>query len=339
MYWGMPTEKNTTQNMKEREPTLQDIQRAEQQIKPFIHRTPTLRSQTIDKLTSGRIFLKCENFQKVGAFKIRGATHAVFSLSDQEAQHGVATHSSGNHAAALAQAARWRNIPAYVVMPDNAPAVKRNAVAGYGAQIFPCAPTLTAREAGLREVVTNTGAAVIHPYNDYRVIAGQGTATLELLEDTPDLDMIVAPVGGGGLLSGTAITATTLFPRMQVIGAEPALADDAYRSLRAGQRMEAAQTSTIADGLRTSLSDKTFPIIQRLVSDIVRVEEEEIIHTMRLVWERMKIIIEPSSAVPVAALLSGRLPVAGKTVGVILSGGNVDLDRLPWQKQAAHSSH
>ncbi|MGQ9903354.1 MAG: pyridoxal-phosphate dependent enzyme [Anaerolineae bacterium] len=315
----------------EREPTLQDIQKSAHQIRALIHHTPTLRSQTIDRLTGAHTFFKCENFQRVGAFKIRGASNAVLSLTDDEAQHGVATHSSGNHAAALAQAARWRNIPAYIVMPDNAPAVKRNAVAGYGAQIFPCAPTLTAREAGLREVVTKTGAAIIHPYNDYRVIAGQGTAALELLEDAPNLDMIVAPVGGGGLLSGTAIAAAALNPRIQVIGAEPALANDAYRSLRSGQRVEAVQTTTIADGLRTSLGDKTFPIIQRLVSDIVTVEEEEIVHAMRLVWERMKIVIEPSSAVPVAALLSGRLSVADRNVGVILSGGNVDLDHLPWQ--------
>ena len=282
-------------------------------------------------MTSARIFFKCENFQKTGAFKIRGATNAVMSLTDEEARHGVATHSSGNHAAALAQAARWRGIPAYVVMPENAPAVKRKAVAGYGAEIYPCGPTLPAREAGLREIVTNTGAAIIHPYNDYRVIAGQATATLELLEDVPALDMIVAPVGGGGLLSGTAVAATALFPRIQVIGAEPALADDAYRSFHSGQRIEAGPTSTVADGLKTSLGGKTFPIIQRLVSDIVTVGEDEIVRAMRLVWERMKIIIEPSSAVAVAALLSDRLPVAGKSVGVILSGGNVDLDHLPWQ--------
>lgn len=317
--------------MEENEPTLQDVQNAALRIRALIHRTPTLKSQTLNTLTSARIFFKCENFQKAGAFKIRGATNAVMSLTDEEAQHGVATHSSGNHAAALAQAARWRGIPAYVVMPENAPAVKQKAVAGYGAEIYPCAPTLPAREAGLREIVTNTGAAIIHPYNDYRVIAGQATAALELLEDAPGLDMIVAPVGGGGLLSGTAVAATALFPRIQVIGAEPALADDAYRSFRAGRIIEAGPTSTLADGLKTSLGDKTFPIIQRLVSDIVTVGEDEIIRAMRLVWERMKIIIEPSSAVAVAALLSDRLPVAGKAVGVILSGGNVDLDHLPWQ--------
>ncbi len=318
--------------MKEKEPTLRDIRKAADRIKEFIHRTPTLKSQTLNTLSGAHLFFKCENFQKGGAFKIRGATNAVLSLTDEEAQHGVATHSSGNHAAALAQAARWRNIPAYVVMPENAPAAKRNAVAGYGAQIFSCAPTLPAREAGLREVVANTGAATVHPYNDYRVIAGQGTAALELLEDAPPLDMILAPIGGGGLLSGTAITTAALSPHTKVIGAEPALADDAYRSLRAGRRIEAGPTSTIADGLRTSLGDKTFPIIQRLVSEIVTVAEDEIIHAMRLVWERMKIIIEPSSAVPVAALLSGRLPVAGKAVGVILSGGNVDLDQLPFTR-------
>ena len=280
--------------------------------------------------TGSQLFFKCDNFQKVGAFKIRGATNAVFSLTDEEAAHGVATHSSGNHAAALAQAARWRGIPAYVVMPDNAPAVKRAAVAGYGAEIFPCEPTLPAREAGLRKVVEATAATVVHPYNDYRVIAGQGTATLELLEEAPDMDIVIAPVGGGGLLSGTALTTVALSPHTRVVGAEPMLADDAYRSFHSGYRQEASPTDTIADGLRTALGDKTFPIIQRLVSEIVTVSEDEIVRAMRLIWERMKLIIEPSSAVPVAALLSGRMDITQRRVGVILSGGNVDLDHLPW---------
>lgn len=316
--------------MEGKTPGINEIRAAADRIRKSVHQTPIATSQTLNRLTGAHLFFKCENLQRSGSFKIRGATNAVLSLTNEEARQGVATHSSGNHAAALAQAARQRNIPAWVVMPENAPAIKRAAVADYGARIVLCAPTLPAREAGLQEVVAQTGAAIIHPYNDYRVIAGQGTAALELLEEMPTPDMILAPVGGGGLLSGTAIATAALSPRTQIIGAEPALADDAHRSLRAGQRIEAGPTSTIADGLKTSLGDKTFPIIQRLVSDIVTVSEEEIIRAMRLVWERMKLIIEPSSAVPVAALLAGQLNVAGKTVGVILSGGNVDLDHLPF---------
>ncbi|MCS7061359.1 MAG: pyridoxal-phosphate dependent enzyme [Anaerolineae bacterium] len=315
--------------MKEK-PQIEDVKKAKEQIKGYIHRTPVMTSQTLNKMTGRKLFFKCENFQKTSSFKIRGATNAVLSLSQTEASRGVATHSSGNHAAALAQAARWRNIPAYVVMPNTAPQVKQAAVAGYGAQITFCEPTLAAREAGLREVIACTGATEIHPYDDYRVIAGQGTAALELLENNPDLDTVLTPVGGGGLLSGTAIVATAMLPHIQVIGVEPQAADDAYRSLQAGHRIEAGPTNTVADGLRTSLGYKTFPIIQHLVSEIITVSEEEIVQAMRFVWERMKIIIEASSAVPVAALLSGRLHTSRRRVGVILSGGNVDLKQLPW---------
>ena len=278
------------------------------------------------------MYLKCENFQKVGAFKFRGACNAVFSLSEEEAAHGVSTHSSGNHAQALALAAKLRGISAYIVMPDNAPAVKKAAVAGYGGKITFCEPTLEAREATLAKVVEETGSAVIHPYNDERVIAGQGTATLELLENVPDLDIIIAPVGGGGLLSGTAIAATELKPGIRVIGAEPEMADDAYRSMQAGEIVPSANPKTIADGLLTSLGTLTFPIIQEHVEQIVTVSETGIIESMKFVWERAKIVIEPSAAVAVAALWERKIDLRGLKVGVILSGGNVDLAKLPWQR-------
>jgi threonine dehydratase len=312
------------------EPTLQDIRAAAGRIRPYIHHTPVLTSSALNGMCGTELFFKCENFQKVGAFKIRGATNAVFLLSDEEAARGVATHSSGNHAAALALAARWRGVPAYVVMPQNAPAVKRAAVAGYGAHIFDCAPTLAAREQRLAEVVQQTGAAFIHPYNDYRVIAGQGTAALELCEEVPGLDVVMAPVGGGGLLSGTALAVAGVSPGTRVIAAEPARADDAYRSLRAGRIIPATHPDTVADGLRTSLGDRTFPIIQKHVAGIVTVSEEAIVSAMRHVWERMKIVVEPSGVVPLAALLSGAIDLRGRRVGIIFSGGNVDLDHLPW---------
>ncbi|HEY3340426.1 MAG TPA: pyridoxal-phosphate dependent enzyme [Anaerolineae bacterium] len=312
------------------EPTLSDIRAAAQLINPYIHHTPVLTSSTLNRLCGAELFIKCENFQKGGAFKIRGATNAVFSLTDEEAAHGVATHSSGNHAAALALAARWRGIKAYVVMPENAPAVKRAAVEGYGAEIFTCAPNLQAREDRLADVVAHTGAAFIPPYNDYRVIAGQGTCALELCEDVPGLDVVMAPVGGGGLLSGTALAVKELEPAAQVIAAEPQRADDAWRSMQAGHIIPVDHPETVADGLRTSLGDKTFPIIQRAVAQIVTVSEESIICAMKLVWERMKIVVEPSGVVPLAALLSHALDLPGRRVGIIFSGGNVDLDHLPW---------
>ncbi len=311
-------------------PTLMDIQSAAARIGPYTHRTPVMTSSALDAMCGARLYFKCENLQKVGAFKIRGAANAVLSLSDGEATKGVATHSSGNHAAALALAARWRGVPAFVVMPEGAPEVKRAAVKGYGATIFGCAPTLAAREARLIEVVAETGAAVVHPYNDYRVIAGQGTAALELCEEVPNLDMVVAPVGGGGLLSGTALLVNALRPHVQVIGAEPARADDAWQSMQAGRIVTVEHPDTIADGLRASLGDLTFPIIQRYVAQIVRVSEDAIVDATRKVWERMKLVVEPSGAVPLAAVLSGEMNVRGLRIGIILSGGNVDLDHPPW---------
>ena len=311
-------------------PTLADIQQAAARIRPYAHRTPVLTCDSLNHAIGAQLFCKCENFQKVGAFKFRGACNAVFALAEVEAQRGVATHSSGNHAAALALAARLRGIPAHIVMPMNAPAVKKAAVAGYGGRIVFCEPTLAAREVTLARVVQDTGATFIHPYNDPRVVAGQGTAALELCADVPELDLVLVPVGGGGLLSGTALTVAALSPATQVIAAEPAAADDAYQSLQAGHIIPATDPQTIADGLRTSLGELTFAIIHRHVKQIVTVSEEAIIHAMRYVWERMKIIIEPSAAVPLGALLDKRLDVAGKRVGMIFSGGNVDLDHLPW---------
>ena len=313
-------------------PGLKEIEEARDRIRGFVHRTPILTCKSIDEMIGASLFFKCENFQKAGAFKIRGACNAVFSLPEEEALRGVATHSSGNHAAALALAARWRGVPAYVVMPENAPQVKKTAVAGYGANIFFCKPSLEAREETLARVVGSTGAAFVHPYNDARVIAGQGTAGLELCEDAPELDVVVAPVGGGGLLSGTSIAVSAVSPRTIVIGAEPEQADDAYRSLRAGRIVPAGNPQTIADGLRTSLGDLTFTVIRKHVREILTVNETGITETMRMVWERMKIIIEPSAAVPLAVLLTKGIDLSGKRVGLIFSGGNLDLDRLPWQK-------
>ncbi len=311
-------------------PTIQDIRQAAERIKPFAHHTPVLTCTALNEMCGARLFFKCENFQKVGAFKFRGECNTVFSLSVEEASRGVTTHSSGNHGAAVALAAHLRGIQVFVVMPENAPAVKKAAVANYGAKITFCEPTQQAREKTTVKVVKATGARIIHPYNDYRVIAGQGTAALELCEDVQSLDIVLAPVGGGGLLSGTAIAVSAILPNTDVIATEPENADDAYRSLQAGKIVPSVNPQTIADGLRTSLGDLTFPIIQRYVKDIVTVSEEAIIEAMRHIWERMKIIIEPSSAVPLGAILSNKLKVSGKKVGIILSGGNVDLAKLPW---------
>jgi len=311
-------------------PTLKDIQEAHDRIRPFIHRTPVFTCIALNEMCGATLFFKCENFQKVGAFKIRGACNAVLSLSHEEAEHGVATHSSGNHAAALALAARWRGVKAHVVMPENAPQVKRNAVANYGAEIIFCKPTLEAREESLAKVVDSTGAAFIHPYNDYRIISGQGTAALELCGEIPELDVVMAPVGGGGLLSGTAIAISSVSPKTHVIAAEPEKADDAYRSFQAGRIIPSNNPDTIADGLLTSLGDLTFPIIKEKVKEIVTVGEGEIVMAMRHIWERMKIIVEPSAAVPLGAILMKRMKFSGKRIGVILSGGNVDLAKLPW---------
>jgi len=307
-----------------------DIQLAARRIAGKVHRTPVLTCATLDSLSGARLFFKCENFQKVGAFKMRGATNAVFALSDEEVAPGVATHSSGNHAQALALAARLRGVPAYVVMPRNAPVAKRAAVADYGAQIITCEPTLAARESTLTAVVARTGAAFVHPYDNDQVIAGQGTAALELLTDQPDLDVVMAPVGGGGLLSGTAVATRTLAPAAAVIAAEPSGADDACRSLAAGHIIPSVAPDTVADGLLTSLGERNFAIIQAHVQAIWTVDDARIIAAMRLVWERMKIVIEPSAAVCLAAVLARPEAVSGRRIGMIVSGGNVDLARLPW---------
>lgn len=312
-------------------PTITDIKDAAQRIAPHIHHTPVLTCDALDTLTSAELYFKCENFQKIGAFKIRGATNAVSLLNEHEAMNGVATHSSGNHAAALAMAARGRGIPAYVVMPENAPAIKQAAVAGYGAEIISCAANLQAREQGLTEVVERTGAVFVPPYDAHPIISGQGTTGLELCSDISELDAVIAPVGGGGLLSGVAIAVKSLSPQTQVIAAEPANADDAYQSFQKGSIVPSLNPDTIADGLRTSLGELTFPIIQQHVDDIVTVSEANIIVAMRHIWERMKIIVEPSAAVTLAALLEQPERWSGKRVGLILSGGNVDLDKLPWQ--------
>jgi threonine dehydratase len=311
-------------------PNFEDIKKAHELIMNYAHCTPVLFSQSINKITGGDLFFKCENFQKVGAFKFRGACNAVFSLTEEEARKGVATHSSGNHAAALALAARMRGIEAFIVMPINAPEIKKKAVAGYGAKITFCEPTLKARESTLANVVAKTGATEIHPYNNFQVICGQGTAAKELIEDYGNFDIILAPVGGGGLLSGTAISTKHLLPGCKVIACEPAGADDAYRSFRAGKIIPSENPKTIADGLLTSLGQLNFAIIQQKVDDIVTVSEEKIVEAMRLVWERMKIIIEPSSAVPLAAIVENKVDVKGKKVGIIVSGGNLDLGKLPF---------
>ena len=312
-------------------PTLNDIRAAAQRIKPYAHRTPVLTNESLNQQVGAQVFLKCENLQKVGAFKFRGACNAVYSLSNTEAARGVCTHSSGNHAAALALAARMRGIPAYIVMPNNAPSVKKNAVAGYGGLITFCEPTLEARESTLDRIRRDTGATVIHPYNDERVITGQGTAALELLEDVPDLNVIITPVGGGGLLSGTSIAATEIKKGIRVIAGEPEMADDAFRSMQAGEIIPSKNPKTIADGLLTSLGTLTFPIIQKNVEQIVTVSEAGIIESMKYVWERAKIIIEPSSAVAIGVLWEQKIDLSGLKVGVIISGGNVDLAKLPWQ--------
>jgi len=311
-------------------PSLNDIIKAAERIKPYAHHTPVLTCESLNQQVNAQVYLKCENFQKVGAFKFRGACNAVYSLSDVDAPRGVCTHSSGNHAQALALAARMRGIPAYIVMPNNAPLVKKNAVAGYGGQITFCEPTLAARESTLERIRLDTGANVVHPYNDERVIAGQGTATLELLEDIPDLDTIITPVGGGGLLSGTAIAATETKKGIRVIAGEPEMADDAHRSMKEGRIIPSTNPKTIADGLLTSLGLLTYPIIRERVEQIVTVSEQGIIDSMKFIWERAKIVIEPSAAVAVGVLWEKKIDLNGLKIGVIISGGNVDLEKLPW---------
>jgi threonine dehydratase len=311
-------------------PGLSDIQSAHKRISPFIHRTPVLTSRQLNRIFECDMYFKCENFQKVGAFKFRGATNAVLSLTDDQKKMGVVTHSSGNHAAALALAAEMNRIKAYIVMPENAPSVKKDAVEGYGASITYCKPTLQAREETCRAIMEKEGATLIHPYDNFNVICGQGTASLELLEEVSDLEVIVSPIGGGGLMSGTSTYAKGFNDRIKVIGAEPLNANDAWKSFKTGILTPSVNPLTIADGLLTSLSELTFSIIRKNVDDIFTVQEDSIISSMRLVWERMKIIIEPSSATVLAVIKENSDFFRGKKVGLILSGGNVDLRKLPF---------
>jgi threonine dehydratase len=308
--------------------TKEQIEQAHERIKPFIHKTPVLTCNTINQLAGAELFFKCENFQKIGAFKIRGGMNAVLTLSIEKAANGIATHSSGNHAQAIAYAARQVKTKAYIVMPNNSPGVKVNAVKGYGAEVTFCEPNQQAREETLQAIVDRTGAEFIHPYNDERVITGQATCAKELLEEIPSLDYLLAPVGGGGLLSGTLLSVHYFSPATKVYAGEPEGAADAVLSLKSGKIESAPYINTIADGLLTKLGDKTFPIIQQYVTDILTVSDEEIISTLRLVYERMKIIVEPSCVVPLAALLKNKELFAGKRAGIILSGGNVDLKKF-----------
>lgn len=306
--------------------TDQSIIDAHHRIRPFIHDTPVMTSTSVDEIAGCTLFFKTENFQKVGAFKARGAMNAVLCLSREERARGVATHSSGNHAQALARAAKIMGTKSYIVMPRTAPSIKKQGVAGYGGEIFECEPTLLSREDTLMKVVEEKGAHVIHPFNNYDVIAGQATAAKELFEDIDYLNYIITPVGGGGLLSGTGLAANFFSPQTVVIGAEPEGADDAYRSLESGM-IEPSQSDSVADGLLTTLGTKTFPIIQETVKKIITVSDVEIIKAMRIIWERLKIIVEPSAAVPFAAVLKEKSQFRNKNVGIIISGGNVDLER------------
>src|SRR6266436_2129114 len=306
------------------------IRAAHERIRAYIHRTPVITSERMNETNGASLFFKCENFQKIGAFKARGATNAVFTLDEATAKRGVATHSSGNHGAAVARAAKLRGIPAHIVMPSNSAKVKIRAVEGYGAHIVFCEPTEEAREAKCAEVIEKTGATLLHSFENENVIAGQGTAAVELLEDIPGLELIMCPVGGGGLLSGTAIAEKSMRPQIKVIAAEPANADDTAQSFRAGRRLVTEKKFTIADGLRTNIGQPNFEIVQRCVDDIVTVSEEAIVSAMRTIWETMKIVIEPSAAVPYAVIMENKIDLREKRVGVILTGGNVDLDALPW---------
>ena len=310
-------------------PTIDDIKQAHLRIQGKVHRTPVFSSQAINEITGHELFFKAENLQRVGAFKYRGATNALLQLPTTVRKHGVATHSSGNHAAAVARAAREMGIDAHIVMPENAPAIKKKAVIGYGAKIYFCESTQEAREQKLAEVLQATGASFIHPYNNFDVVCGQGTAAVELIEQVPDLDVVMAPVGGGGLLSGTSIATKALLPNALVWAGEPTNASDAWQSVRSGKVEPSVAPNTIADGLRTSLCDMTLKIIQTHVNDILLADEHHIVAAMRLVWERMKLIIEPSSAVPLAALMQAHIKQS-KRIGIIISGGNVDLTTLPF---------
>jgi threonine dehydratase len=311
-------------------PSLEDIKAVHERIKPFIHLTPVLSSTSINELAGCEIFFKCENFQKIGAFKARGGMNAVLSLTKEEQKKGITTHSSGNHAQAIALAAKTVGTKAYIVMPNNAPIIKKNGVKALDGEIIECEPTLEARESTVQQVIDRTGATFVHPFNNYDVIAGQATATVELISEVPNLEVIMVPVGGGGLLSGTALATHYLLPNAEVIAGEPEGAADAILSFKSGKIEQAPYIKTIADGLLTNLGDKTLEITRMYVKDIILVNDDEIIDAMRLIWERLKIVIEPSCAVPLAALLKQKERFAGKKVGIILTGGNVDLGKLPF---------
>ncbi|MDN5870330.1 MAG: pyridoxal-phosphate dependent enzyme [Nitrococcus sp.] len=313
-------------------PTWEDALAAHERVKPYIHRTPILTSRLINELAGAELFFKCENFQRAAVFKVRGASNAVFGLSDEAAKKGVATHSSGNHGLALSYAAGRRGIPCHVVMPRTAPRAKKDAVRGYGGLITECEPSTSSREATFANVQAETGADFVHPYNDHRVIAGQATCSKEIVEDIGELDAVIAPIGGGGMVSGTCLTLSTIAPRTKIYAAEPEQADDAYQSLKQGKIVAYDAPKTIADGLLVPLKERTWHFVSRYVTDILTASEAEIIDAMRLTWARMKIVMEPSSAVPLATILKNRETFAGKRVGVIITGGNVDLDKLPWLK-------
>jgi len=315
-------------------PDIEEIRAAHRRIAPHVHRTPVITSASLDGVAGAKLYFKCENLQRSGSFKMRGASNAVFSLSEEEAARGVLTHSSGNHAAALALAARRRGIRAWIVMPSDAAQIKRAAVAAFGGEITFCEPTIAGREAAAAELLRRTGAVLVHPYDNDRIIAGQATAAVELIEEVPDLDFVLAPVSGGGLLSGTGIATKSLLPLARVIGCEPRNADDAARSLAAGRLEPAAHAQTMADGLRATLSPRTLAILQRTADGVALVSEDEIVVAMRLLWERLKLVVEPSGAVAAAPALFRQIHAEGKKVGIILSGGNVDLDALPFARSA-----
>ncbi len=311
-------------------PSFAHVVEAHERIRPHIHRTPVLTSTFMDDLSGAKLFFKCENFQKAGAFKARGASNAVFGLTDAQAANGVATHSSGNHGLSLAYAAGRRGIPCTVVMPNTAPQAKKDAVAGYGGRVVECEPSITSREETFAKVVAETGAEFVHPFNDGRVIAGQATCSRELAEQVEGLDAVIAPIGGGGMISGTCLTLTEVAPHVAIYAGEPEQADDAARSLKAGHIITDDAPQTVADGLKVSMKEMTWHFVSRHVTDILTVGEDEIVDAMKLIWKRMKIIAEPSSAVPLAAVLKNPEIFAGKRVGIIVTGGNVDLDKLPW---------
>ncbi|MEP2030924.1 MAG: beta-hydroxyaspartate dehydratase BhcB [Paracoccaceae bacterium] len=312
--------------------TIDDVKEAHDRIRPYILRTPVLTSTYLNNLTGARLYFKCENFQKAGAFKVRGACNAVFGLSDAAAVNGVCTHSSGNHALSLSYAAGQRGIPCNVVMPRTAPEAKKAAVRGYGGKITECEPSTTSREEVFAKIQAETGGEFVHPYNDLRVITGQATCSLELMQEVNDLDAVVAPIGGGGMISGTCLTLSNLGPNVEIYAAEPEQADDAYRSFKAGHIIADDAPVTVADGLKVPLKENTWHYVSSFVTDILTASEDEIIEAMKLIWQRMKIVMEPSSAVPLAVILKNPEVFAGKSIGVIITGGNVDLDKLPWIK-------